>query len=95
MTAKEVSQYLILHCKALKHFDAYMFGSTLNGVGHDIDILIVGPSGEPLSALKTEISIAGKELPFDMLYMLPSEAVETDFVNSEGCIQLSVIASQN
>lgn len=95
MTAKEVSQYLILHCKTLKYFDAYMFGSTINGVGHDIDILIVGQSGELLSTLKAEISMVSKELPLDVLYMLPSEAVETDFINSEGCIQLSFVASQS
>ena len=45
MTANEVSQHLIQRCRTLRFYDAYMFGSTLSGVGHDIDILIVGPSG--------------------------------------------------
>lgn len=92
MTAKEISQYLIQHCLALRFYDAYMFGSTLSGMGHDIDILIVGPSGDTLSTLKKEIADAGKELPLDVLYMQLSEAIETDFVNSEGCVQLSVLA---
>lgn len=69
-----------------------MFGSSLSGVGSDFDILIVGPAGEPLSRLKAELRLAGKELPLDVLYMLPTEAGETGFVTSEGCITLAELA---
>ncbi|EHW0655855.1 TPA: nucleotidyltransferase domain-containing protein [Vibrio parahaemolyticus] len=93
MTAQEVAVYLIERCQTLKLYDSYMFGSTLNGLGHDIDLLIVGPSGEALATLKKEISDAGKELPLDVLYMQPLEAIESDFVKREGCVQLSVLAS--
>jgi predicted nucleotidyltransferase len=92
MTASEISSYLIEQCEALKNYKAYMFGSTLNGVGHDIDILIVGPAGDSLLALKKEIIFAGRELPLDVIYMQPSEAIETDFVRREGCVELSVLA---
>jgi len=95
MTANEVAVYLIKHCGSLAHFDSYMFGSTLEGVGHDIDILIIGPSSDLLSCLKQELMAAGRELPLDILYMQPSEVIETDFVNREKCIKLSVLASIN
>lgn len=93
MTAQEIALHLIEQCQTLKHYDSYMFGSTLNGLGHDIDLLIVGPSGETLVTLKKEIADAGQELPLDVLYMQPLEAIESDFVNSERCVHLSVIAS--
>jgi len=95
MTANEIAVYLIKHCCSLEAFDSYMFGSTLEGIGHDIDILIIGPSGNALSVLKQELMFAGSELPLDILYMQPSEAIETDFVNRERCIELSVLASMN
>ncbi|MNO04133.1 hypothetical protein D3C81_2250540 [compost metagenome] len=69
-----------------------MFGSSLDGIGYDYDILIVGPAGEPLCRLKKELRVAGEELPLDVLYMLPTEAEETDFVGREGCIPLSELA---
>tara|TARA_R110001583_G_scaffold188684_1_gene351031 strand:- start:9188 stop:9481 length:294 start_codon:yes stop_codon:yes gene_type:complete len=93
MNANEIAIYLLESCNSLKHFDSYMFGSTLHGVGCDIDLLIVGPSGTELSILKQEIDDAGSELPFDVLYMNPSEAIETNFVNREKCIELSILAS--
>ncbi|CAE6699055.1 nucleotidyltransferase domain-containing protein [Candidatus Nitrotoga fabula] len=92
MTAREIAKYLLTSCKCLREFKSYMFGSSLFGVGSDIDILIVGPSGEPLSRLKEELRFAGKELPLDVLYMLPEEAKETGFVTSAGCIPLSQLA---
>lgn len=95
MSANEIAAYLIKHCRSLESFEAYLFGSTLNGMGQDIDILIIGPSGIELSALKHELMIVGKELPLDILYMQPSEAIETDFVNKEGCVELSTLASIN
>jgi hypothetical protein len=69
-----------------------MFGSSLFRVGNDFDILVVGPSGEPLSRLKSEIRLAGKELPLDILYMMPSEAEETGFVFNEKCVPLFELA---
>lgn len=92
MTAREVASYLLKACGSLRNFESFMFGSSLFGVGSDYDILIVGPSGEPLSRLKAELRIAGKELPLDVLYMLPAEAEETGFVTSEGCITLAQLA---
>lgn len=93
MNANEIATYLINSCNALKYFDSYMFGSTLKvGATEDIDLLIVGPSGEALSALKRELFYAGSQLPLDVIYMLPSEAIETDFVNKAGCVKLSFLA---
>lgn len=93
MRACEVAKYLLKSCESLQEFDSFMFGSSLSGVGSDYDILIVGPSGEPLSRLKAELNVAGKELPLDVLYMLPEEAEETGFVSSEGCISLARLAA--
>lgn len=93
MTATEVANYLIDTCKTLQEFDAFMFGSSLYQIGCDYDILIVGPSGEPLYRLKEELRIAGQELPLDLLYMLPEEAAETQFVKNEGCIHLWQLAN--
>ena len=70
-----------------------MFGSSIFGIGSDYDILIVGPSGEPLSRLKAELKHAGEALPLDVLYMLPTEAEETKFVTRAGCITLSQLAN--
>ena len=92
MTAGEVASYLLKTCRSLGEFDSFMFGSSLSGVGTDYDILIVGPSGEPLARLKSELEVAGKELPLDVLYMLPAEAEETGFVMREGCINFSQLA---
>ena len=92
MTAREVARYLLKSCESLREFESYMFGSSLIGVGSDFDILIVGPSGEPLSRLKAELRLAGKELPLDVLYMLPAEAEETGFVTRAGCITLTQLA---
>lgn len=69
-----------------------MFGSSLLGVGSDFDILVVGPSGESLSRLKVELGLAGKELPLDVLYMLPDEAEETRFIANTGCVSLARLA---
>lgn len=89
MTTHEVAEYLLKTCESLREFESFMFGSSLLGVASDFDILIVGPSGEPLSRLKAEFRLAGDELPLDVLYMLPAEAEETRFVTSEGCITLA------
>ncbi|NSY32261.1 hypothetical protein DS891_01385 [Pseudoalteromonas sp. JC28] len=94
MSASKVAIHLINNCLSLKYFDAYMFGSTLKGVGRDIDILIVGPSGRALSSLKEEMLIASRELPLDVLYMLPSEAIQTDFIRQKGCIELTTLAKK-
>ncbi len=94
MTAKQVALHIIENCPTLKFFETYMFGSTLYGVGHDIDLLVVGPSGPILATLKQEITVAGHELPLDVLYMQPEEVIETDFINRENCVLLSVIATK-
>ena len=95
MTAGEVASYLLEICGSLREFESFMFGSSLFGVGSDYDLLIVGPLGEPLSRLKAEIELAGKDLPLDVLYMLPAEAEETGFVLNEGCITLYQLANSN
>lgn len=92
-TACEVARYLLKSCESLREFESFMFGSSLYGVGSDFDILIVGPSGEPLSRLKAELKFAGEELPLDVLYMLPAEAEKTGFVTGERCITLSQLAN--
>lgn len=92
MQASEIAVYLLSSCGSLASFDSYMFGSTLHGIGQDIDILIVGPTGEELSRLKTEISAAGTLLPLHVLYMQPAEARQTDFVAKEKCIPLTELA---
>lgn len=93
MTASEVAAYLLTTCKSLKYFEAYMFGSTLHGVGQDIDILVVGPSGQVLAQLKEEMRLADEKLPLHILYMLPSEESHTQFVASEKCVPLAQLAS--
>ncbi len=92
MNGRDVARYLLESCKTLNEFESYMFGSSLNRVGTDFDILIVGPSGEPLSRLKQELKLAGSELPLDLLFMLPSEAVETNFIVRESCVSFTELA---
>lgn len=89
MTAGEVAQLLLDLCSELAQFEAYMFGSTLRGIGEDIDILVVGPGGDALSRLKAEIAVAEEELPLHILYMQPSEALRSDFVARERCVPLA------
>jgi hypothetical protein len=89
MKAPEVAKHILMSCPALSEFHAYMFGSSLIGVGSDFDILIIGPSGRALSQLKLEIRAAGSMLPLDVLYMLPEEAEETNFVAGKKCISLN------
>lgn len=89
MAADEIAQFLLGSCSSLRQFDVYIFGSTLNGIGEDIDILVVGPSDEALSQVKRELQTAGERLPLHILYMEPSEARYTDFVRREGCVPLA------
>ncbi|OSN64407.1 hypothetical protein BV349_03821 [Pseudomonas syringae pv. actinidiae] len=93
MTAVDVARHLLKACPSLRLFEPFMFGSSLRGVVSDFDILVVGPSGEPLAQLKQELKLAGAELPLDVLYLLPEEAEYTQFVTREGCIPLSRLAS--
>jgi hypothetical protein len=93
MTACEVAMYLLECCESLHKFDSFMFGSSLFGVGNDFDILIVGPCDESLSRLKTELRIAARELPLDVLHMLPAEAEVTEFVARQGCVTLRQLAT--
>lgn len=92
MTAQEIAVHLLTSCTSLAEFDSYMFGSSLRGLGRDIDILVVGPAGEKLKRLKQEIAIAGRELPLDVLYLSPSEELETGFVAGESCVPLATLA---
>ena len=92
MNAAEVACHLLETCPSLREFEAYIFGSSLYGVGSDFDVLIVGPSSEPLTCLKKELKVAGAEIPLDVLCMLPDEAEFTDFVTREGCIPLTQVA---
>ncbi|WP_158743801.1 nucleotidyltransferase domain-containing protein [Acidisphaera sp. L21] len=91
MTAGEIAAHLLGSCRSLKQFDAYMFGSTLRGIGEDVDILVVGSSGDALSQLKQELQAAGEFLPLHILYMLPSEERRTNFVTREKCVQLGLV----
>lgn len=93
ISAGEVALLLLERCASLKHFDAYMFGSTLHGVGEDIDILIVGPAGDLLVQLKKELHVAGESLPLHILYMQPSEERRTQFVAREKCVSLTQLAT--
>ncbi|RJX66077.1 hypothetical protein D6858_14035 [Tsuneonella suprasediminis] len=93
MTASEIAVHLLGTCTSLEYFDAYMFGSTLNGFGQDIDILIVGPGGDLLAQLKKEMQCAGQNLPLHILYMQPSEECHSQFVVREKCIPLAQLAS--
>lgn len=92
MTANEIAIYLLHTCGSLNEFESYLFGSSLGGLGNDIDILIVGPTGEKLSRLKQELAVAGRDLPLDILYMDHSEELETSFVEKERCKKLSELA---
>jgi len=92
MTACEVAEYLLISCRSLREFQSYMFGSSLFGVGSDFDILVIGPSGEPLSRVKSELEMVGRELPLDILYMLPEEVIETKFFSKAKCIPLAELA---
>lgn len=92
MSANEVAIHLLESCPSLEHFEAYMFGSAVAGVGADIDILIVGPDGSLLSEVKSELCSAGEALPLHVLCMLPSEALHTQFVAREKCVPLSQLA---
>lgn len=95
MTASEIAAHLLQACETLSDFDAYMFGSTLHGVGADIDILIVGPPGDGLSQLKDELRAAGQCLPLHLLFLQPSEAERTDFIGREKCVPLASLATQS
>ena len=94
MTASEVAKHLLNNCKTLALYESFMFGSSLLGIGCDYDILIIGPSGDTLHKLKGEMKYAGAELPLDILYMLPIEAEETQFVKKQKCVSLALLASQ-
>lgn len=95
MTSVDVARHLLGVCPSLRDYESFMFGSSLYGVGSDFDVLIVGPSGEPLARLKKELKVAGAELPLDVLFMLPEEAEHTGFVARERCISLSRLAGSD
>lgn len=92
MTASEIASHLLRNCGSLEQFQVYMFGSTLHGIGADIDILVVGPSGDALCKLKRELKAASEFLPLHILYMQPSEERRTEFVSRERCIEIKKLA---
>jgi hypothetical protein len=92
MSAGEIASHLLASCPSLEHFEAYMFGSAVAGVGADIDILVIGPGGALLSQVKSELRWAGEALPLHVLCMSPSEALHTEFVAREKCVPLSHLA---
>ncbi|MFT4276990.1 MAG: hypothetical protein QM576_11580 [Rhodopseudomonas sp.] len=92
MTASEIASHLLGNCGSLEQFEVYMFGSSLHGIGEDIDILVVGPSGDALSKLKRELQAASEFLPLHILYMQPSEEQRTDFVTRQHCVPLKRLA---
>lgn len=93
MTASEIAAHLLGSCESLNHFGSYLFGSTLRGIGQDVDILIVGPSGESLSQLKEELRLAGENLPLHILFMQPGELRRTDFLARENCVPLAQLVA--
>lgn len=92
MTASEIASHLLSNCSSMEQFEIYMFGSTLHGIGADIDILVVGPSGDRLCKLKQELQAASEFLPLHILYMQPSEEWRTDFVAREKCVHIKKLA---
>ncbi|NTI49035.1 hypothetical protein G6L94_11980 [Agrobacterium rhizogenes] len=92
MAAPKIASFIMAACPSLCDYQSYMFGSSLRRAGEDIDILVVGPSGGALARLKKEMEAAGEQLALHVLYMLPSEALETGFVENEGCVELSKLA---
>lgn len=95
MSISDVARHLLNTCQTLKFFECFMFGSSLFGVGTDYDILVIGPAGEALIHLKAELKLAGAELPLDILYMLPQEAEETDFVVKQKCVSLTHLVTMD
>lgn len=93
MSAAEVASYLIETCVSLAAFKAYMFGSYVNSLGTDVDILVVGEASAKMTALKQEIVKAGERLPLHVLYMNPREVQETDFLDQQKCVPLIQIAA--
>lgn len=92
MSAAEVAAHLLNACTALSAFKSYMFGSYVESLGVDIDILIIGEPGQMLIQLKHELAKAGAQLPLHILFMNPQEAQETDFVFQQHCVSLSQLA---
>lgn len=94
MTASEIALHLLGNCATLEHFEVFMFGSTLHGVGEDIDILVVGPDGDALSKLKQEMRIVGDFMPLHIFYMQPSEERRTEFVARQHCVHLRKLSTR-
>jgi hypothetical protein len=93
MSAGEIAAYLLGCCGSLGRFESYMFGSTLKGIGEDIDILVIGSVSDALSQVKQELKAASECLPLHILYMQPNEVQHTEFVTREKCVPLAQLAS--
>lgn len=92
-TASDIAAYLLRCCSSLGEFETYMFGSTLRGIGVDVDILVVGHAGDAMSKLKRELQIASECLPLHVLYMQASEAKRTEFITRQNCVPLTKLAA--
>lgn len=92
MDARAIAVHLLARCGSLGQVEAYMFGSTLSGIGTDVDILIVGEDHVVFAELKRELRSAGKHLPLHLLFMEKSEERRFDFVVRERCVPLGVLA---
>jgi predicted nucleotidyltransferase len=68
----------------------YLFGSALNEdkLAKDFDILIIYENAEEVVFIRTKIHSIELERPLDITYMNAEEAKETNFVESEGCIEI-------
>ena len=93
MSATQVATHLLNTCSSLATYKSYMFGSYVDSVGVDIDILIIGEPGQTLNKLKCELAKAGALLPLHILYMNPQEALETNFITQQNCVSLIELAS--
>jgi hypothetical protein len=90
--AKKIAFHIIEGCPSLNNTETYMFGSTLNGIGHDVDILVIYHDIKALIRIKEEIAKVSESLPLHVLYLDQKEAIETDFVVQQRCVPLSKLA---
>jgi len=63
--------------------------------GTDDDILAIGSAGEALIQLKAELKPAREAVSLDILYMIPKEAEETDFVVTQKCVSLTHLVTRD
>lgn len=73
----------------------YLFGSTTKRrtSTQDIDILIIYTDPSKVETIRKKISSAELHRPLDLLFMTREEAIETNFIIGEKCIQIFPINS--